>query len=279
MSGFNVPEFLRFLRERESTLGEPFHYFLRSGSTNDDAKQAARQGALHGSLFLAEEQTAGRGRQGKSWFGTAGDSLTFSVVVRPKLKSSELSPLTLAAGLAVLDAVEELCHAAGRPADHYKLKWPNDLVVQSSFQKTCEKPIRRKLAGLLLETELQNEHAAPAIVIGVGLNVKTTHFPSELQDIATSLAREGLHCTREELLANVLFHLSNWVGKYEKRGSTVLADGLTKADALIHQRVQVQVAGQTTVVGAGAGIREDGALLVDTGTKIVPVVSGTIVAS
>lgn len=276
MARFDVPDFLRRLRERGSALGEPFHYFTRSKSTNDEAKRAARRGATHGSLFLAEEQTAGRGRRGRQWFGTPGESLMFSVILRPELNNEALSPLTLAAGLATLDAVKQVGQATSNDSlENYKLKWPNDLVVGSPSEGS-HRASYRKLAGLLLETELHDARIPSAVVVGLGINVGTVDFSEELQNVATSLAVEGLTCSREELLVSILAQLSTWVSRYERHGRSVLAEGLAKADALFQQPVSVEVTGQPPVVGVGAGIREDGALLVNTGRKVVPVVSGTI---
>jgi BirA family biotin operon repressor/biotin-[acetyl-CoA-carboxylase] ligase len=167
---------------------------LRSvASTNVLALEAAQAGAPHGSVWVADEQTAGRGRGGHEWHSAAGDGLYVSVLLRPKMALLDALWLSLATGLAVRSAIAAV---TGLVAD---IRWPNDLLLG-----------QRKCGGVLVETSVVASQAdAPAMlryaVIGVGINVNHESFPAELEDIATSLRREsGRAWAREELLVEFL---------------------------------------------------------------------------
>jgi BirA family transcriptional regulator, biotin operon repressor / biotin---[acetyl-CoA-carboxylase] ligase len=166
---------------------EPFRLTIRDtvGSTNDELRTLAQQGAADGRVLLAHRQTAGRGRRGAAWFAPAGESLAFSILVRPPEPRSLWPRLALAAGLAVAEAVERHVPLAG-------IKWPNDVWIGP-----------RKVAGILVEA------GADFAIVGIGLNVNTAAFPPELADTATSLQIEkGQHISRAEVLADVLGHFA-----------------------------------------------------------------------
>ena len=140
-------------------------------STNTLAMQALQRGAPHGTAFIAEEQTAGRGRRGRRWHSPGIGHLYLSVIARPKLSASCLPQLTLIAGVALTEAIEEV--TALRP----RIKWPNDLLLND-----------RKVAGILCEGTLGP--GGPAAIVGVGVNIEGSplDFPPELTDIATTLS-------------------------------------------------------------------------------------------
>jgi BirA family biotin operon repressor/biotin-[acetyl-CoA-carboxylase] ligase len=148
-------------------FGAPHRHFRRVGSTNTVARELAAAGAPHGTVVTAEEQTAGRGRQGRTWTAPAGAALLYSAVLRPI--EARHSVLPLAVALAVCETAEAL-----RPGVECKVKWPNDVHLDG-----------RKLAGILIEARPQDGWA----VLGVGLNltIAADQFPAELRDRATSL--------------------------------------------------------------------------------------------
>lgn len=149
---------------------EPFRLLVRESvaSTNDEIRVLAQAGAPDGLILLAETQTAGRGRRGAAWFSTTGQSLAFSILVRPPEPKALWPRLALAAGLAVAEAIETFGLEPG-------IKWPNDVWLG-----------QRKAAGILVE-------AGPDFaVIGIGLNVNSTEFPPEVAEIATSMRMEAL---------------------------------------------------------------------------------------
>lgn len=158
---------------------EPFRLLVRKSveSTNDEIRALAQAGAPEGLILLAETQTAGRGRRGAAWFSPAGESLAFSILVRPDEPKALWPRLALATGLAVAQALEACGLEAG-------IKWPNDVWLG-----------QRKVAGILVE-------AGPDFaVVGIGVNVNSVGFPPEVAEIATSMRMEA---SREFSPAEVL---------------------------------------------------------------------------
>jgi BirA family biotin operon repressor/biotin-[acetyl-CoA-carboxylase] ligase len=158
------------VKPRSARFGAPRHHRRSCDSTNDIGRLLAAAGAPHGTVVTADEQTAGRGRQGRSWVAPAGKALLYSALVRPLDKRHMLLPL--AAALAVSEAAER----AGEV--RCAIKWPNDVWIEG-----------RKCAGVLIEARPQDGWA----VIGVGLNVSIEpgEFPAELRDTAISLGGEA----------------------------------------------------------------------------------------
>jgi BirA family transcriptional regulator, biotin operon repressor / biotin---[acetyl-CoA-carboxylase] ligase len=169
------------------SFGHPHHHFTRTDSTNSRARQLAAAGAPHGTVITAAEQTAGRGRQGRTWTAPPNRALLYSAIVRPLAEHHVMLPL--AVPLAVCEAAEEL-----NPHLNCKVKWPNDIHVEG-----------RKLSGVLIEARPQDGWA----VIGVGLNtsVGTEDFPEELKATATSLQDVRIDDARKALDE----HLARWL--------------------------------------------------------------------
>jgi BirA family biotin operon repressor/biotin-[acetyl-CoA-carboxylase] ligase len=171
-------------------FGCEVHTFEAIASTQQAAFAAAAKGAPAGALFVADEQTSGRGRHGHDWVSPRGEGIYASVLLRPRFAAMELLPLTLAAALAIADAVEE---GAGLRAD---IRWPNDLLLGG-----------KKFCGILIETSTDTQ--APCAVLGFGINVSQSGFPPELEAIATSLALQGADGIQiEALCAAVVRHLA-----------------------------------------------------------------------
>mgnify|MGYP001045584361 CR=1 FL=1 len=224
-----------------------FEYVTSTSSTQDMAFAAAKRGAPSGSLFLAEEQRAGRGRHGSTWVDAAGKSLLFSVLLSGDVVSEGGGRIPLGAALAVCRAVEELCDAA--PA----VKWPNDLVLG-----------RRKFGGVL--TEVRGGTA----VLGVGINVLQgqADFPAELAGRAVSLAAEcpGM-VGRVPLLEAVLDQLSLLLGPGHQSWEEIAA-GVAERLAWTGRQVRVGA-----LQGAVSGISREGHLMLTgrDGRKLVAV--------
>lgn len=169
--------------EAAGNFPDPYRLLIRQSvtSTNDEVKVFAESGAVDGLVILAERQTAGRGRRGAAWVSPAGDSLAFSILVRMTEPKVLWPRLALAAGLAVAEALESLDVLAG-------VKWPNDVWVGG-----------KKVAGILVET------GADYAIVGIGLNVNTLEFPSEVQAVATSLQlATGMVYERAEVLGKIV---------------------------------------------------------------------------
>lgn len=166
---------------------DPFHLLIRetAGSTNDELRTLASHGAPDGLVLLALRQTAGRGRRGAAWFSPAGESLAFSILIRPEEPKALWPRLALATGLALAEAVESFGPAAG-------IKWPNDVWIG-----------RRKIAGILVEA------GQDFAIVGIGFNVGTTTFPPEVAEIATSLHLEtGAETPRPDALTAIIRRFS-----------------------------------------------------------------------
>ncbi len=162
-------------------------YFETIDSTNNRAKILAEQGALEGTLIIAEEQTAGRGRLGRRWSSPKSNGLWFSLVLRPNIAPSVASILTQVAAAAMAGAIEEVVDVS------IGIKWPNDLWIGS-----------KKLSGIL--TEMSAEFSrVNYVVIGIGVNVNNESFNGELSDIATSIKIEtGKNIKRADIVVSFL---------------------------------------------------------------------------
>jgi BirA family biotin operon repressor/biotin-[acetyl-CoA-carboxylase] ligase len=228
---------------RGAALGRPMHLLATTTSTSDEAKRGAKEGAPHGATWVAEQQTAGRGRQGRTWESPRGENLLFSTLARLRCAPARLPPVALAVGLAVRDAVAAIAPAAG-PV----IKWPNDVLVGG-----------RKIAGVLVEAITVGSRVE-AVVIGVGLNVHTRDFPPEIAERATSLAlaAPGVALDRAALLADVLARIDTDLHVVVARGLGLLHARLQAADALRGKRVRSDTGDE----GVAAGIDDDGRLLV-----------------
>jgi BirA family transcriptional regulator, biotin operon repressor / biotin---[acetyl-CoA-carboxylase] ligase len=239
-------------RELGGSLGRPLVRFETTASTNDEARRASREGAGHGACFVAEAQSAGRGRRGRHWLAAPFESLLFSVLVDPP-GLDDPSPLTLAVGLGVHQAL--LRHVAAP----LLVKWPNDVVVG-----------RKKLAGILVETELAAGKVSP-IVLGVGINVSALEFPDDIAELATSVALLGGAVARERLLVDVLDGIEAWYWRLRNEGVGVVVSALERVDAL--RGVEVNIDGK---VGRGAGFDRKGHLLLDCEGRVESIGSGTV---
>jgi BirA family transcriptional regulator, biotin operon repressor / biotin---[acetyl-CoA-carboxylase] ligase len=232
-----------------ATIGRSFAYEPVVGSTMDLAREAGRAGAPHGHVVLADEQTAGRGRFGRRWVAPAGVNLTFTVLLRPDLRA--LERLSMIAALGVAEGVRAACGVEPR------FKWPNDVQLEG-----------RKLAGILIEAELQGDRPDFALV-GIGLNVNlATAAAAEIAAIAVSLRDVTGHAQeREGVLAAVLAALEGWYDRVEEppvhRAWAARLVTLGQAIGVSFAgRVERGVAESVTETGALRLRRADGSLVV-----------------
>jgi len=221
---------LPHLFQPEGRLGKPYRYLGRVGSTQDILRAWAEAGAPEGALVLAEVQERGRGRRGRPWESRPGESLTFSLLLRPALPLSALSLLPLLSGLALFEAV-----GLGG------LKWPNDLLA----------PDGRKLAGVLLEAKAEGEEVAYAL-LGVGVNVAWA------PEGAASLQEFGPYSRREVLLA-FLRRLEALLPLLED--PEALLARYRQASYTLGRRVRVETP-KGVVEGVAQEVLPDGSLLV-----------------
>lgn len=233
------------IADRGIAIGAPVERLDEIDSTNDALKRAAKLGAAHGTLYVAESQTRGRGRQGRAWLGERGESILASVLLRMDVEPRKLPPLAIVAGLAARDAI-------GGSA---KIKWPNDVLIEG-----------KKVAGVLVEAVLSGTRVE-AIVVGVGINVHQRSFPPEIASLATSVA---LHSSeqpdRATILADFLAGLDRDASHVAARGLGLVHARIAAADALAGKRIRTE----DGAAGEALGIELDGTLRVrrDDGTII-----------
>ncbi|HEV2730996.1 MAG TPA: biotin--[acetyl-CoA-carboxylase] ligase [Terriglobales bacterium] len=260
-----VPDLL--LREmlapalKGTIFAEHIHHYYKIGSTNTQATEAAAAGAPEGGVFLAEEQTAGRGRGAHRWHSARSLGIHCSVILRPPLPPSEALILSLAAGLAVQDAVREIDSRV--EAD---LKWPNDLLIEG-----------KKFCGILTEMNAEATRVRH-IVVGIGINVNQARFPNELQSTATSLRlATGTEWSRVELCTALLKSLDreyqDLLHKVEARDS-ILRRFQERSSSVRGRQVTIEENGGFQ--GVTEGLDSRGFLQVRTRKGLRTVLSGTV---
>ncbi len=223
-----------------SRLGRPLIVKAVTGSTNDDARSLAAAGAGHGTAVLADQQTAGRGRLGRAWSSPAGENLYLSVIWRAGLGETIPPTMTLAAGVAVSEALDRFTPSPTR------VKWPNDVRHRG-----------KKLAGVLTEAMFRGAQPT-AVVLGVGVNVRGGSVAPELADIATTLrAVRGSDLSRAEVLGALLSSLDEALSALMNDGFAVIRARLLARCETIGARVSVG-----GVTGVATDVDDDGALLV-----------------
>jgi BirA family transcriptional regulator, biotin operon repressor / biotin---[acetyl-CoA-carboxylase] ligase len=220
-------------------IGTPRVHHRVVDSTNRRARELASRGAPHGTLVTAGEQTAGRGRQGRSWVAPAGGAVLMSLVTRELDERFPLLPL--GAAVAVSEACESLAPVSCR------IKWPNDVWID-----------RRKVAGILVEGRPTDGWA----VLGIGLNVSTDGLPAELRSIATAVDADV-----EPALAAIVDALGRWLAS----GRPEVLAAWRDRDALRGERVR-----WADGAGVAAGIDDSGSLLVETGAGVVTLRAGEV---
>jgi BirA family transcriptional regulator, biotin operon repressor / biotin---[acetyl-CoA-carboxylase] ligase len=240
---------------------QEIHHYYKIGSTNNEAMENASAGAPEGSVFVAEEQTAGRGRGTHQWDSAPSAGIYCSLVLRPHLPPSEALILSLAAGLAVRAAVQQL---DSRIAPD--LKWPNDLLIDG-----------KKFCGILTEMNAEVTRVR-YIVVGIGINVNQERFPQELQPVATSLRiASGSEWSRVELCAALLKSL-DWEYRelLQRPGAheSILQRFQEQSPSARGRRVQVEENGGFE--GVTEGLDQRGFLRVRTAQGLSTVLSGTV---
>ena len=238
--------------------GKTVHFARKTDSTNLWIKRLAKEGAPEGTLALAEFQSAGRGRLGRSWEVPEGTSVMMSILLRPKFEPQYAPTLTLVMGMAVAKAVKNL-------GFDVSIKWPNDVVVS-----------HKKICGILTEMGVRDGKIDYA-VIGVGINVNIREFPEEMADKATSLYLEsGKEFDRSQIPGLVMEAFEEY---YEKFAATCDLSGLKEEyeSILANYNQPVRVLAKEPYEGVARGITDGGELLVEkTDGTIVAVRAGEV---
>lgn len=220
--------------------GQDIVYFKEIDSTNRYAKKLAGQGAAHGTMVLADTQTAGRGRRGHSWISPAGSSISMTLILRPDVPPAQVAKISLLTALATANAIRRVTGLDVR------IKWPNDIVAGG-----------RKVCGMLMEMDATPEKVA-SVVAGVGINVHQTQFPEEIAHSASSLdLLAGRRISRADIVRAFL-------QEYERvwaLGDEAMMRAYRERSATIGQRVQV-IGLNGTYTGTAQDVTDSGSLLV-----------------
>ena len=208
----NEAELAHYLAETR-WAGHPALYRGETGSTNEDVMRLADEGSPAGTLVVADRQTRGRGRRGRSWVSPDGSNVYMSLLLRPSMAAGLVPMVTLVTALAVCETAQALSGGAGGCL--YGIKWPNDIVVRSDAE-----PDWKKVCGILTELRLE-EREIRDVTIGVGLNVNMTEFPEEIRDTATSMrnAAGGAGIDRALLVGRIWERFEEVYELFEKAGS------------------------------------------------------------
>jgi BirA family biotin operon repressor/biotin-[acetyl-CoA-carboxylase] ligase len=225
-------------------IGRTMVYQQSCASTQIIAHQLAQEGTPAGTVALAEEQTAGRGRMARVWDSAYGKGIWMSIVLRPDVVPQKAPQFTLVAAVAMVRAIEEVTGV--KP----EIKWPNDILIRG-----------KKCTGIL--TELQSDaDGIQALIIGIGLNVnqELSDFDEQVQPIATSLKMEsGKHVSRQEMVRAILFYLEQYTDLYIEEGFGILKVLWESYSSTIGSKVRARLP-KETLEGIAEGITEDGVL-------------------
>ena len=250
---------------KTDNLGKVIHYYGEIGSTNTVLFELALKGASEGTTVIADAQTQGKGRLGRTWVSPGGYNLYLSVLFRPGIGASESTLLTLVASIALYECLKK----AG--IEDHAIKWPNDIVIG-----------KKKIAGVLTEMNPIGDRA-DFVVVGIGLNVNMSRavINREMGDFArhvTSVSENlGREVDRAKLAADLLYELEQWYSKMGTRGRSYILTEWTHRWGGLNKRVQVSVEGQEVFEGLTQGIDDNGHLLVKRKNgEITKVISGDI---
>lgn len=247
-------------------LGHPARHLATVGSTMAEAAAWAADGAEHGAVVVAEAQTAGRGRHGRTWTASPGESLLVSVVLRPALAPERLALVGLAAGLAAAEAADGFGASA-------RLKWPNDVLAAGPDGRLA------KLAGVLAEASWTGPPASnsrAAVILGLGLNVRQTAFPDGLAATSLRLAT-GRDVDRLAPLGPFLDRLAVHLAEAEQAPEALLTAVEARLVGVGEARsVRFPGTGRAPVVGVVLGLARDGALRLGTDAGALSVHAGEV---
>ena len=229
----------------DNVIGQRVVHYFRTGSTNDDAFKLAARGAAHGTVVVAEEQTAGRGRFGRRWISEKSVGIYSSTLLRPPLAPAAAPILTLAAGVAVHHAIAIV---TGLAPD---IRWPNDTLLNG-----------KKVSGILTEmqAELDRLHI---VVLGIGINVNQLEMPPEIRALATSLRMEtGVVHSRVQVLVTMLKELERAYKMLLAEGNAAIARAFTEASSFARGKKIRVVSNAGEFQATTAGLEPSGALRV-----------------
>ncbi|MBV8356545.1 MAG: biotin--[acetyl-CoA-carboxylase] ligase [Deltaproteobacteria bacterium] len=242
-------------------IGWDIRYFDEVDSTQRVAAELAENGASHGTVVIAERQSAGRGRLGRAWHSPAGVNLYMTVILRPNMPLAEVPQLSLVAGVAAAEALETV--APGLVA----LKWPNDIWLR-----------KRKAGGIIAQAVTDTKQGLLCVLLGIGLNLNlaSNDIPPELIGKATSvLVATGRKCDRVQFAATLFNLFGLHYTAAEAGGFSAVRHIYERYFALNDRRVTV-IDGDMTITGVVRGIGADGALILETRGGPIRILTGDV---
>lgn len=227
-------------------LGRKIHIMDSTASTQVDAMTQAENGTEEGSLFIAEQQTSGRGRLGRKWFSPSGKGIWMSLVLRPELPIRYMPQLTLLTGVAVCKAIRRVSGAEAA------IKWPNDILIHG-----------KKVCGILLESATEDNKVKYCIAgIGIDVNLSAEDYPEELTEIATSLKLETGHTiNRALLIAEILNEMELLYDRYTNEGFNPIQLEWEEHSVSIGQAVRTETLTET-IQGVAKRLDPSGGLVI-----------------
>ena len=242
-------------------IGWRIHYFDAVGSTQKVAAELAEEGAAHGTVVIAERQSAGRGRMGRAWHSPPGLNLYQTIILRPAMPIAEVPRLSLVAGVAAAEALETV--APGLVA----LKWPNDLWLKG-----------RKTGGIIAEAVTDPGRGLRCVLLGIGVNVNLTaeQIPDDLRGKATSVRiATGRQCDRIALEAALCNRLDSRYMEVQDHGFAAIRPAWEAYSALTGKRVTV-IDASGRIAGTVRGLDAEGALMLETESGPVRILTGEV---
>jgi BirA family biotin operon repressor/biotin-[acetyl-CoA-carboxylase] ligase len=240
-------------------LGRTLHHFETLPSTNAQAFELAQDGALNGEVVIAEAQTAGKGRRGRSWVSPAHKNLSMSVILKPEISPARAPEVTLVAAVALAETLNE----AGAQA---LIKWPNDVQLEG-----------RKVAGILTELSADTERVHFVVLgIGVNLNTEPGDFPDDLRELATSVSiMRGQPVPRALFTAALLTKLETWLDAWQEDGFGAVRERWKALSSILGKDVLVR-SDSKELRGVAEDIDDAGALLLRVDGRIERVLAGDV---
>jgi BirA family biotin operon repressor/biotin-[acetyl-CoA-carboxylase] ligase len=243
---------------RSKIFGKKIFCFDLIDSTNLKAKQFLQEGVDEGSVVIADEQTAGRGRLNRSWISEGKKNLTFSLIIRPPISHENIGVISIYAGLSVM---ETLKHFAELQPD---CKWPNDVYLHG-----------KKICGILSEAVFENNRLA-GIVIGIGLNINQTNFPEEIKSKAMSLsAALGKDQNRFEIFGQIIDRLEYNYESIKSGRLKYLLEEFENNSSMFNKEVKINQNGKI-LQGIASRLDDDGGLIIKTTNSEIKVIAGDV---
>lgn len=250
---FNVEYYLKELKT--DFIGRNIEYYSETNSTNFQAKENAYKS--DGTVFIADYQTAGRGRMGREWKSDKGSGLWFSILLKPDILPESIASITLIVGISVCRVMREYGFDAG-------IKWPNDVVVGG-----------RKICGILNEMSII-ENKVNYVVCGIGVNVNNARFDAELSDKATSMCIEkGVIYEREVILQDVLYEFEKCYKRFIENGIHEFLQEYKLLCVTLNREVSI-VSGDSSEIAYATDITPEGGLVVEIDGKRREICSGEV---